>query len=321
MDNAVYKTTNASNRKAAIPSGAIQQIQKLYNFRKELSNELNSKLYDRSRLGERISSAAKDPKAAEDKESLLAEARELKAELLVLEHTLETVGKELFNLALAVPNDTHPDVPIGPESAARVLSQHGPEPMPASANRDHVDIAKALRLVDFQAGATVSGTSWYYLTNEGAQLEIALVNYALDIASKHGFKFVTVPDVVREDIAHRCGFQPRDHVEQNYRIRNTGTTDAPVPDLVLAGTAEIPLAGMFANKIHTKLPIKVVGLGRAFRAEAGARGADTRGLYRVHQFTKLELFALTVEEESDGMMEEFKKIQTEIFEGLNLPFR
>jgi seryl-tRNA synthetase len=95
------------------------------------------------------------------------------------------------------------------------------------------------------------------------------------------------------------------------------------PELILSGTAEIPLAGMFANKIIPLevLPRKVVGLGRAFRAEAGARGADTRGLYRVHQFTKLELFAVSQASQSDDMMEEMRRVQTEIFDGLGFPFR
>lgn len=314
----MFKSHNAFNRKAAVPVGAIQNIEKLYSLQKQLSLSLNTKRNERSLLGARISKVAKDPEA---KKAALEEAKTLKEEIAELETKLDSVDEELFSLTLTIPNDTHPDVPIGPESAATELSRHGPELIQASEKRDHVDIAKALDLVDFQAGATVSGTSWYYLVNEGAQLEMALVNYALDIATKHGFKFVTVPDVVRTDIAHRCGFQPRDQAEQTYRIVNTGTPDAPTPELVLAGTAEIPLAGMFANKIYTEMPMKVVGLGRAFRAEAGARGADTRGLYRVHQFTKLELFAVTAEENSNTMMEELRQIQVEIFEGLNLPFR
>ncbi|CAL1694035.1 unnamed protein product [Somion occarium] len=318
-DNAVFKSHNAFNRKASLPIGAIQAIDKLYSHQKQLTLTLNSKRNERSLLGDRIREVAKD---AEARNTALKAAKALKDQITDLEAKLEEIDDELFRLAIAVPNDTHPEVPIGPESVATVLSHHGPEPIPASPSRDHVDIARALNLVDFQAGATVTGTSWYYLINEGALLEIALVNYALSIASKYGFTPVTVPDVIRADIAHRCGFHPRDQeADQMYRIANIGSSDAP--ELVLAGTAEIPLAGMFANKIYNDhdLPRRVVGLGRAFRAEAGARGADTRGLYRVHQFTKLELFAVTAEEKSDEIMEEFRKIQVEIFEGLGFPFR
>ena len=241
-----------------------------------------------------------------------------------LEQRLGDVEEELFRIAVVVPNDTHPDVPIGPESAATVLSRHGPETVTASPQRDHVTIATELGLIDLEAGSAVSGTSWYYLKNEGAILELALTNYAISIAMKHGYTPITTPDVVRTDIAYRCGFQPRDNqvdppVSQMYHIAQSPS----LPELVLTGTAEIPLAGMFANQIlsEDKLPIRVVGLGKAFRAEAGARGADTRGLYRVHQFTKLELFAVSSETTSEKVMEELKNIQTEIFSGLNLPFR
>ena len=318
--NATYQSHNAFNRRAKIPIGAAQHIPRLYEKQKALTSILDEKRHARTVHGDKIRKASN----ASDRAELVTQAKALKDEIAGLENSLEEVEDSLYKLALAMPNDTHPDVPIGPESAAAVLAHHGPEPLPASPERDHVRIATQLGLVDLEAGAAVSGTSWYFLKNEGAILELALTNYAMSIAIKHGFTPVTTPDVVRTDIASRCGFQPRDEdanppVSQMYHI----TQASSLPELVLAGTAEIPLAGMFANKIleEEKLPLKVVGLGRAFRAEAGARGADTRGLYRVHQFTKLELFAVSAETESEKIMEELKAIQTEIFSGLNLPFR
>ncbi|KAI0077442.1 seryl-tRNA synthetase [Panus rudis PR-1116 ss-1] len=338
-DNVVFKSHNAFNRKAALPVGAIQNIARLYQEQKGLSNTLNEKRHARSTVGERIRLAAKD---AEKKQTIMDEAKALKAEITQLESRLEGIEEELFKLAIAVPNDTHPSVPIGPESVAEVLSTHGPAPVPPSPTRDHVAIGRALNLLDFQAGATVTGSSWYYLLNEGALLEVALINYAMSIAIKHGFTPVTVPDVVRADIANRCGFQPRDQeADQMYHLASSSvssTSSSDSPELVLAGTAEIPLAGFFANKVldGSSLPIKLVGVGRAFRAEAGARGADTRGLYRVHQFTKVELFAITqgfdggsisateIKEAtapSEQMMEDIRGVQVEIFEGLGIPFR
>ncbi|KAI0782395.1 hypothetical protein BC629DRAFT_1594182 [Irpex lacteus] len=331
-ENVVFKSHNAFNRKAALPVGALPRISKLYEDQKTLSSTLNTRRHEQSQVGDRIKKVAKDAQA---KQAALQEAKALKAEISGLESKLAEVDAELFRLALAVPNDTHPDVPIGPESAAVTLSTHGPLPIPASPSRDHVSVGKQLGLLDLEAAATVTGSSWYYLLNEGALLELALINYALSIAVKHGFTPVTTPDVVRTDIAYRCGFQPRDPdsetpVSQMYHVSNalppsaggTEVTDAS-PELVLAGTAEIPLAGYFADKIFLpqELPKKVVGLGRAFRAEAGARGADTRGLYRVHQFTKLELFAVSTEDQSEQLMDELKSLQTEIFEGLGLSFR
>ncbi|PCH34014.1 seryl-tRNA synthetase, partial [Wolfiporia cocos MD-104 SS10] len=327
-ENIVFKSHNAFNRKAALPMGAIQSIGRLYEERNELNTVLNAKRHARHTVGDRVRASAKNP---QEKQAVLDEAKSLKSEIAELETRLGEVEDRLYALSIAIPNDTHPDVPIGPESEAAVLSTHGPTPVPASPARDHVAICRALNLLDLEAGATVTGSSWYYLVNEAAILELALVNYALSLAMKHGFTPVTTPDVVRADIATRCGFQPRDQnadppVHQMYHIANAAPNapDAPHhPELVLAGTAEIPLAGMFANKVllPQELPRKVVGLGRAFRAEAGASGADTRGLYRVHQFTKLELFVVCEDAQSEDMMEQIKRLQIEIFEGLNLPFR
>ncbi|KAI0639545.1 seryl-tRNA synthetase [Trametes polyzona] len=327
-ENVVFKSHNAFNRKAALPVGAVQTVARLYDEQKGLSHTLNLKRHARSTVGDRIRALAKDP---QQKQAVLEEAKALKAEITELEERVARLEEELYALALAIPNDTHPEVPIGPESVAITLSTHGPEPIPATPARDHVSICRALDLIDLEAGATVTGSSWYYLKNEGALLELALVNYALSVAMKHGFSPVTTPDVVRSDIARRCGFQPRDPVDgaasQMYHLMHSTDPAAAEshnhPELVLAGTAEIPLAGMFANRIlaASELPIKVVGLGHAFRAEAGARGADTRGLYRVHQFTKLELFVVSEEEKSGELMEEMRKLQAEIFEGLGLSFR
>lgn len=317
----VYKSHNAFNRKAPLPVGAVQSVERLYKEHKDLSGTLNAKRNTRSVVGERIRIASSS-KDEEGKRIALEEAKVLKNEVSALETRLSEMEDRLLNLALAIPNDTHPLSPLGPESSAVVLSTHGPSLLPASPARDHVSVGRALGWFDFEAGATTTGSSWFYLRGDGALLELALTHYAMAIAIKHGFTPVTTPDVVRSDVAYRCGFQPRDpqgdtQVSQMYHLAHT--------DLVLSGTAEIPLAGSFANKILSPkdLPAKLIGVGRAFRAEAGARGADTRGLYRVHQFTKLELFVVCSDEDnaSDDMMEELRRIQVDIYEGLGFPFR
>lgn len=323
-ENAVYKSHNAFNRKVPLPIGAIQSIERLYSRKKELSNALNAKRHAQSLIGDRIRQAGNDE---EVRRAALQHAKEIKAVVSKLERDLAQVDDELLSLASALPNDTHPLTPLGPESAAVILSTHGPDPMPHSPLRDHVSICRDLGLLDLEAGATVTGSSWYYLLHEAAILEMALTNYGLSIALKHGFTPVTTPDVVRSDVARRCGFQPRDNadlpVSQMYHLSANDSSSSSHPELVLSGTAEIPLAGMFANKILPlkDLPLKVVGLGRAFRAEAGARGTDTRGLYRVHQFTKLELFAISQVGQSEEVMEEMQRVQVEIFSGLGFPFR
>ncbi|KAF7311098.1 AA-TRNA-LIGASE-II domain-containing protein [Mycena chlorophos] len=315
-ENVVYKTTNAQNRKAPIDHDAIQSVARAYTEFKTISSALNSQRNARSAVGERIRHSAKENDAPA-KEAAMAEALTIKEEIARLEAELASVEETLLSLALAIPNDTHPSSPLGPESAAVELSSHGPNPIPATPTRDHVAIGRQLGLLDLESAATVTGNSWYYLTNEAALLEMALVNYALSVAIRHGFIPVMTPDVARSEIVRACGFQPRDHADQAYHLAGTSQ------DLVLCGTAEIPLAGMFANKIYqdTGLPLKVVGVGHAFRAEAGARGKDTHGLYRVHQFTKVELFAVTTQEQSEKMMEDMTSIQTSILSGLGFPFR
>ncbi|KAF7793422.1 hypothetical protein EIP86_004534 [Pleurotus ostreatoroseus] len=322
-ENVIFKSHNAFNRKASLPPGTIQIIAKLYEERKATSGDLDYKRHMRSVASDKVKSSGKDLEA---RKTAIEEAKLLKETIVALEVKLAELDDQLHSLALAVPNDTHPDTPIGPEAAAKILSEHGPPPRAALPILDHVAIGRELKLLDLEAGSSTTGSSWYYLMNEGALLEMALVNYAMSIAIKHGFTPVTTPDVVRADIAYRCGFQPRDRetIAQMYHVTNSMTPDdGSSPPLVLAGTAEIPLAGMFVNKIHEKseLPVKLVGLGKAFRAEAGARGTDTRGLYRVHQFTKLELFVVCEGEQSEAIMEDVKRLQIEIFEGLGLTFR
>ena len=270
-DNVARKTTNALNRKAPVPDNAVAIVAETYTDYKYVLNTLNAKRNARSTIGDRIlkSATSGDKKS---KQEALTKARSLKEEIFQLEEQLNQLEDKLLTLALAIPNDTHPNSPIGPEPAAIRLSTHGPQPIPSDRKRDHVDICKHFDLLDLESAAVVTGSSWYFLMNEAALLEMALTNYALSLAIDHGFTPVTTPDVIRADIASRCGFQPRDNseppVSQMYHIERHSPAS---PELVLSGTSEIPLAGMFANKIYNALalPRKFVGLGHAFQIGRG----------------------------------------------------
>lgn len=260
---------------------------------------------------------------------MLESAKNLKSSLIEEEKTLDGLEHRLLALSLTFPNDTHPQSPLGSETNAKILSTHGPSPLPGSPSRDHLSICKKFNLLDFESGSVVTGSSWYYLLNEAALLEMALIKYAMSVAMQSGFTPVITPDVVRADVAARCGFAPREPggaASQMYHIANhhlsSAQSQSQPPELVLAGTAEIPLAGLFTNKIYpsNQLPLKVVGVGHSFRSEAGA-SAESRGLYRVHQFTKVELFAVTAEDQSEEMMEFIRDVQKKILEGLGLSFR
>ncbi|KAH8167365.1 hypothetical protein CIB48_g884 [Xylaria polymorpha] len=236
------------------------------------------------------------------KDELLGEARLLKQALSVIEEDEARLSTEMADLALAIPNLTSEDTPRGDEP--RVLSYiNEPHPFESTSPssdrvwRSHVHIGSELGILDFAGAATTSGWGWYYLLDEGAQLEQALVAYALaSITRVPGWRQVAPPSIVYSHIAAACGFQPRDQngETQVYALaQSAGDAARGKPELSLAGTAEIPLAGMRADSVleAAELPSKRVGVSRCYRAEAGARGADTKGLYRVHEFTKTEILA------------------------------
>jgi seryl-tRNA synthetase len=220
-----------------------------------------------------------------------------------------------------VPNLTHPDSPRGHrDEDHRELRQWGTRRDFAAegfAPKDHLALAEALDLVDFAAGAKVVGQKFYYLLNEAVLLDMALQRYALELARKHGFRLHTTPDLARAEILDGLGFNPRGESTQVYSVANS--------DLCLVGTAEITLGGMLAGQIleAERLPMLLAGLSHCFRTEAGSHGKESRGLYRVHQFTKVELFAFTAGEleHSEAMHQRLLDIEEELFRGLELPYR
>ncbi len=325
IENIEYHKQNVLERRIRRPG--IPELGILAEWHeqwKALKSTLERTRHEQKLVGFEVQTAtSKDGKSA-----ALKRASEIKQFLHSQTSHLNGLDTFVQSVALSLPNTTHRDAPVGPKACADIKSKHGPKPIPPSELRDHVPIMESLGMVDFKAASLIVGGSWYYLRGAGALLETALTNYALSVAIKHGWEPFTTPDAIRTDVALRCGFQPRDintagsaEVDHFYHLENTSG------NLVLAGTAEIPLAGLYANQTFTeqdmakRFPIKMVGVGHAFRSEAGSRGKDTRGLYRVHQFTKVELFALTGEEGSEEFMEEMLSLQQEIFSGLGFPYR
>jgi seryl-tRNA synthetase len=210
---------------------------------------------------------------------------------------------------------THPDVPAGGEDEGKVLEIIGGPPQFEFEPKDHLAIGADLNLLDFETAAEVTGQKFYYLINEGALLELALVNYAMMKLLSKGFTPYLTPDLARESILEAIGFNPRGEETQVYGVAGT--------DLCLVGTAEITLGGLLHDKILRKeeMPIRLAGFSHCFRTEAGAAGSHSRGLYRVHQFSKVEMFAFTAPEESERMHDEMREIEIEIFRELGLCFR
>lgn len=227
----------------------------------------------------------------------------------------DLLSREVFYL----PNDISSFTPNLP----KCIEVFGPNPK--STAPSHVDLCEKFDLADFTAGSKVSGASFYFLKKEAVLLEFALIQHSMKVAMDAGFIPISTPDVVRTCIASSCGYIPRESRLDSYKVSEIGSkfNNEQEKDLVLAATAELPMAGMYANTYipATKLPLLFVGHGHAFRAEAGAAGSATRGLYRVHQFPKVELFAICNSFQSNSVFELILQVQKTIMEQLELTVR
>ena len=256
-------------------------------------------------------------------ERLSEEARKIKRELAPIGEREKYLLEETQRLAAELPNLTSDEKPRGGE--VKIIGFiNEPLNQPPSSSRDHVHIGTELDLLEFKKAATTSGWGWYFLKNEATLLEDALVGYAKKVAMEHGFAFVTPPSMVYSHIASACGFRPRDQSRQVYNIQQVEEDQGhDNPSLSLAGTAEIPFAGMEANQTldAADLPVKVVGSSRCYRAEAGARGQAGRGLYRVHEFTKVEMFAWTAPGAEMDVFNSILSVQKTILQKLGLRCR
>ncbi|MBO7485878.1 MAG: serine--tRNA ligase [Spirochaetaceae bacterium] len=250
------------------------------------------------------------------RQKLIAEGKSIKEQIAKAEADLAEAEKELETAARQIPNMAHPDAPVGAVDTENLEVKRVGTPRKFTFEpKDHVQLGQALDLIDFDAATKVSGPKFYYLKNEAVFLEQALVMYALNILRKHGFTPFITPDVAREEILAGIGFNPRGNESNVYALEGDGTC--------LVATAEITLGGYHSNEILSKdkLPLKYCGLSHCFRKEAGAAGQFSKGLYRVHQFTKLEMFVYCLPEDSDKIHEQLRLIEEEIFSGLGIPFR
>ncbi len=252
---------------------------------------------------------------AAEREAHVAEGRRLKEEVGRLEQQLAEAQGELRAQMLAIPNFLHPEAPEGGEDESRELRRVGEPPAFEFPPLDHVALNEKLDLFDFEAGAKVSGQKWYFLKNEAVLLELALQRMAFDHAMRAGFAPFATPDVARKEIVDGLAFSPRGAETQIYSLAGT--------DLDLIGTAEITLGGIHADALldEADLPIRMSGISHCFRTEAGSAGRESKGLFRVHQFTKVELFAVVRPEDSEAMHEEIVAVEEGILQALEIPYR
>lgn len=229
---------------------------------------------------------------------------------------LEGILAEYNELLMQVPNMTHPDVKVSDDEDDNPVLEVVKEPQKFDFELlDHVQLAETLDLIDFDRGAKVTGAKFYYSKNELALLQIAVEMYAFEKIIKHGFTPMITPDLAKTDIIERLGYNPRGKSTQVYNLENS--------DLSLIGTSEITMGGYHMDETFSEeeLPKKYVAFSHCFRTEAGTYSKFSKGIFRVHQFAKVEMFQYVLPEKSEEAHREILEIEKEIFSGLGIPFR
>lgn len=308
-DNLEAVKANVINRNM---KADVDLVVKLFDDRTRLVTELQ----DMQAKKNNNAAAMKGKLPQEERDKLIEEGRKIKEEINSLEKQVSLLEEELDKAGRQIPNMAHPDAPVGKEDKDNLEIKRVGEPTKFDFEpKDHVQLGESLDLIDFDRGTKVSGVKFYYLKNEAVFLEQALIMYALNILRKHGFTPFITPDVAKEEILSGIGFNPRGNESNVYTLEDEGTC--------LVATAEITLGGYHSGEIipKDKLPLMYCGLSHCFRREAGAAGQFSKGLYRVHQFSKLEMFVYCTPEESDKLHEKLRLIEEEIFTGLEIPFR
>lgn len=311
VNNLEAVKANVANRNV---KADVERVVQLETERKKLAQETQS-LQQRQNEVSKLIPKEKDK---DKKQALIAEGRDLREKVAALETHGKQNDADLHAALLNIPNMTHPDAPVGKEAKDNKVVRQWGEPRKFDFKaKDHVAIAESLDLVDFEAGASVAGQKFYFLKNEAVLLELALIQYAMKTLLQEGYTPIITPDVARAEVLEGIGFIPRDPDPEKRQIYTLSDTD-----LCLVATAEITLGGMHRDKVldELQLPLKYVGLSHCFRTEAGAPGRDTRGLYRVHQFTKVEMFVFCAPDQSNAIHEELCTIEEKIFQGLAIPY-
>ena len=283
-------------------AGAVDRVLELDERRRELLPRLEGLRAERNEASDAIGAAKR---SGEDASEAIERMRGVGAQIKELEADLGTVDEELETRLRALPNP--PDETAADEDeVVRTVGE------PGKAGKDHLELLG--RFVEMEAGARVAGSRFVYLKGDLVLLEFALVRWALDILMGHGFEPVVPPVLVREEALFGTGMLP-DTEQQIYRI--------PEDELYLAGTSEVPLASLHGGQIldEAELPRRYAGFSTCFRREAGAGGKDTRGIFRVHQFDKVEMFTFVRPEDSGDEHERLLAIEEEIWQALEVPYR
>lgn len=299
-----------SLKKRNVDERILDEVIAVDNEWRRTLTDINSMRKDRNELARAIASMA-----GEEREKAILHTREISDGIARREEELKALEERRSYLLARVPNVLLPSVPYGRSDDDNVeVKRWGTARVMDFEPKDHVDIGLALDLFDLERAAKVSGARFFYLKNDAVLLEFALVRYAFDILQREGFVPVIPPVLTRESALFGTGFLPFGE-ENIYRIKDE--------DLCLVGTAEVPLGAMHSNEIlsYKELPKRYAGFSTCFRTEAGAHGKDTKGIFRVHQFDKIEMFKYCLPEESESEHERLLQTAERFYQGLEIPYR
>jgi seryl-tRNA synthetase len=288
----------------------LDRVLELDRRRRELTAMVDELRADQNRGSKAVGRAS-----GSERDRLIASVREASDRLADMEPQLAEVEDELRRVLDRLPNVPHESVPEGEtDEDNQLLEEVGDRPSLGFEPRDHVDLGEALGVIDLERAARVSGSRFAYMLGGAVPLQFALVRYCLDRLAPKGFVPVVPPVMVREEALYGTGFFPTDEASI-YATRDD--------DLYLVGTSEVPLAGLHGDEILDPgtLPRRYVGYSTCFRREAGAHGKDTRGVFRVHQFDKVEMFSFTEPERSWEEHEFLRSCEEELIQGLEIPYR
>ncbi len=305
-------TVRASQRARGEDPSLVDGVLDADALRRASLTEFETLRAEQKDFGKRVAQARGD-----EKQALVAQAKQLSERVKAAQSAADEAQASLDSLLWQIPNVVAEGVPVGGEDDYVVLREVG-EPRDLTADggrvRDHLEVAEGLRAVDMARGAKVSGSRFYFLTGIGARLELALLNYAVDTALGAGFTPMITPTVVRPEVMAGTGFLGA-HADEVYRLE--------ADDLYLVGTSEVALAGYHSDEIVdlTDGPLRYAGWSACYRREAGSYGKDTRGIIRVHQFHKVEMFSYCRVEDAAAEHDRLLAWEEGMLAGVELPYR
>ncbi|MCR9115961.1 MAG: serine--tRNA ligase [bacterium] len=310
LENVDQVKLNCQNRGVSVDVDRLVELELQRRERMQASQEFNRLSNEKSKL---IGKAADE----QQREALKAEARELRDKKDAAHKEHDALDAEAAEIQAHIPNMAHDAAPIGVDDKANLELRQGKTPVPSFDFKplDHLQLGEKHDMIDFEGGARTTGSGFYFLKNDAVLLELALQQFAIRLLVGEGFTPTITPDLAQDSVLEGIGFMPRGPETQIYSIENT--------NLSLVGTAEITLGGLYAGITIDKedLPIKLAGISHCYRTEAGSAGRASKGLYRVHQFTKVEMFTFVLPEDSEAMHDQLCELECRIFDELEIPYR